>query len=93
MALNILRMISKSILQSGVYSSIMADECTDISNKEQFTVCLRWVSKDLKDHEDFIGLYHVNSITANSLTFHIKDALLCLNFHSAEVSTMTGQVI
>ena len=88
MALNILRMISKNILQSGVYFSIMADECTNISNKEQFTVCLRWVSKDLKDHEDFIGLYHVDSITADSLTL-----LLRFNFHSAEVSAMMGQVI
>ena len=77
-------MISKSILQSGVYFSIMADECTDISNKERFTVCLRWVSKDLKDHEDFIGLYHVDSITADSLTIHIKDALLRLNLQLSQ---------
>ena len=24
--------------------SIMADECSDVSNKEQFTICIRWVS-------------------------------------------------
>ena len=51
-------------LNIGVYFSIMADECTDISNKEKFTICLRWVGKDLKDNEDFIGLYQVDSITA-----------------------------
>ena len=88
MALNILRMIGKCIHESGVYFSIMADECTDISNKEQFTICLRWVGKDLKDNEDFIGLYQVDSITADSLTFHIKDALLRLNL---QLSQCRGQ--
>ena len=43
----------------------MAHECTDIVNKEQFTICLRWVGKCLEDHEDFIGLYQVDSITAD----------------------------
>ena len=72
-------MVGKNIRESGVYFSIMADECADISNKEQFTICLRWIGRDLEDHEDFIGLYQVDSITAYSLTFHIKDTLLHLN--------------
>ena len=79
MGLNILRTVGKNIRDDAVCFSIMADECTDIANKEQFTVCLRWVGRDLEDHEDFIGLYQVDSITADSLTFHIKDALLRLN--------------
>ena len=66
----------------------MADECTDIANKEPFTICLRWVGRDLEDREDFIGLYQVNSITADSLTFHIKDALLRLN---VQLSQCQGQ--
>ena len=44
-------------------------------------ICLRWVSKN---REDFIGLYQVNSITAGSLTFHIKDALLRLNLQLSQ---------
>ena len=55
---------------------------------EQFTICLRWVGRDLEDHENFIGLYQVNSITADSLTFHIKDALLRLN---VQLSQCRGQ--
>ena len=43
----------------------MADECTDTSNKEQFTICIRWVDKDLVDHESFIGLYQVDNIGAD----------------------------
>ena len=64
----------QNVCDDAVCFSIMADECTDIA-----TICLRWVDRDLKYHEDFIGLYQVDSITEDSLTFHIKDALLCLN--------------
>ena len=38
MALNI---FGKNICDSAVCFFIMADECTDIANKEQFTICLR----------------------------------------------------
>ena len=51
MALHILRHIGSSIRNNGVYT-VMADECTDASNKEQFIVCIRWVDKTLIDHED-----------------------------------------
>ena len=88
MALNVLRMVGKNISDSSVCFSIMADKCTDKANKEQFTVCLRWAGKDLEDYEDFIGLYKVDSITADLLTFHIKDALLCLN---VQLSQCRGQ--
>ena len=54
----------------------MADECTDVSNKEQFTVCIRWVDETLTDHEDVIGLRHVEKIDANCLADAIKDVLL-----------------
>ena len=53
----------------------MCDECIDISNKEQFTICLRWVDQNLHDHENF-SLYQVNDITAGTFTDSIKDALL-----------------
>ena len=42
MALHILRQVSNSICRNGFYT-IMADECTDVANKEQFTICIRWV--------------------------------------------------
>ena len=58
MALQILREVSQSILGSACFT-IMADECTDVANNEQFTICIRWVGEDLLDHEDFIGLYEV----------------------------------
>ena len=42
MALHILRDVSRSIADSHCFS-IMADECTDCSNKEQFTINIHWV--------------------------------------------------
>jgi len=66
MAQHILCVISKDTGGSSCFS-IMADECTDCSNKEQFMVNIRWIDQDLKEHEDFIGLYQVDSITADYL--------------------------
>ena len=77
MAHQVMRDLSKAI-RSSLYFTIMADECTDISNKEQFTICVRWVDDSLVDHEDFIALYQVNDIGASTLTDTIKDTLLCM---------------
>ena len=48
--LNILRMVGKNVQDDAVCFSIMADECTDIANNKQFTICLRCVGSDLEDH-------------------------------------------
>ena len=74
MALRIVRQVSQNIRDSGCFT-IMADECTDKSNKEQLTIYMRLVG-DLRDHEDFIGLYEVDGINANSLVHAIRDTLL-----------------
>ena len=80
MGLRIIQQIADKIGKSLCYS-IMADEYTDIANKEQFTICIRWVDSDLQGHEDFIGLYEVDNISADCLVFHIKDALLWMNIN------------
>ena len=64
-----------------VYFTVMADECTDVSNKEQFTIILRWIDSDLNDHEDFIGLYNVDSIDSGTLSDAIKDVLIHMNLN------------
>ena len=43
--MHILRSLAKNIKKSSYYS-IMADEATDIINKEQFVICIRWVDND-----------------------------------------------
>ena len=75
MALYILRDESSKIAASSYYT-ILSDECKDCSNKEQFTVNIRWIDEELKDHESLICLYQVDSIDAVSLLASIKDVLL-----------------
>ena len=57
----------------------MADKCTDVANKEQFTICIHWINQNLEDHEYFIGLYEVEDITSDNFVHAIKDTLLRMN--------------
>lgn len=52
--------------------SIIAHEYTDISNKEQLTLCLRWVDDNLQAHEDFLGFYNIPNINADTIV-SVKD--------------------
>ena len=83
MALHILRKVCRNIADSHCFS-VMADECTDCLNKEQFTINIRWVDQDLSEHEDFIGLYQVSTIDAESLVSAIRDVLLRMNVNVAD---------
>ena len=77
MALSMLWDIAASIASSKFFT-IMCDECTDLSNKEQ--LCTRWVESSTLDvHEDVIGMYHVDTISADSIVHALKDALLRIN--------------
>ena len=87
MALHILRQICSDIAKNGFFT-IMADECIDVSNKEQFVICIRWVDNTLTSHEDVIGLYNVETIDACTLFSTIEDVLLRMNL---TVSQCRGQ--
>ena len=56
--------------------SIMADETRDISGNEQLAITIRWVNEMYEVQEDLIGMVHVESTTASSLTLLIKDVLV-----------------
>ena len=78
MTLSILRNIARNI-KHGVFCTIMADEFTNSSSKEQFVMCLRWVEKYLNLHEEFIGPHEVPNISASPLASCIWDALIHVN--------------
>ena len=61
------------------YFIIMAVECTDISNKEHITICIRWVGDDLTDYENFLRLFEAQNISADTRVHAIKDMLLHMN--------------
>ena len=79
MAKMVLRDLTSSI-QSAPFISIMIDETTDESNKEQVVIRFRWVDDELDVHEDFIGLYETESI--------IHDVLNRLNI---SITKLRGQ--
>ena len=72
MALQVLCQVIESI-SSNPFLSLMVDETTDISNKEQLVMCIRWVNKRFQPHEEFIGLYHVESTQSSTLVSTIHD--------------------
>ena len=97
MSLHVLRQIAAN-LQGSPFVTIMADETTDASNHEQVTIVIRWVTTEFQVHEEFIGLYFVPSIGADTLTRVIQDTLIRLNLSLTRVrgqcydgaSTMSG---
>ena len=60
------------------FFSIIADEYTDIGNKEQLKICLRWIDDQLEAHEDFLGSYNIPNIQSTTIVQVIKDALIRL---------------
>ena len=74
MAMQVLRSIVES-LRSVSFLTIMVDETTDISNKEQIVICFRWVDDKLESHEEFAGMYQVESTQATVLVGIIHDVL------------------
>ena len=87
MALQVLREVASNIRQSP-FISIMADETTDIANKEQVTIVIHWVTADFVVHEEFIGLYMVDSIDSKTIMATIMDVLTRLNL---PLSKLRGQ--
>ena len=44
------------------FLTIIVDDSTDVSNKEQVVICFQWVDSSLGAHEELVGLYHVESM-------------------------------
>ena len=63
-------------IKSVDFYSIMVDETSDSSNAEQLVICLRWVDNNLETHEDFLDLYSLSDLRADTMTNAIKDVFL-----------------
>ena len=61
-------------IRSSKFFGIIADEYTDILNKELLSMCFRCI-KDLKVHEDFVGYYELPVIKSDTIVTAIKDSL------------------
>ena len=79
----ILEMLSREVLQSILTSvgksnifSILADESTDISSKQQLSFCIRYISDEFEAVEDFIGLYQLDSCSAEDIVKVLNDIVI-----------------
>ena len=78
MSLSILCSIAQKLHSADAFT-IMADECTDISNHEQLVICFRLVDIDIEVHEEFVGLYQIADISADTIVQALKDCLVQMN--------------
>ena len=86
-ALQVLHKVATSI-HSAPFLSIMVDETTDVSNKEQVIICFRWVDCKLESHEEFTGLYQTDSTQSSVLHHIIHNVLQRLNL---SITKLRGQ--
>ncbi len=75
MANKVLRDILE-LVRSSPFITLMVDETTDKSNKEQLTIVMRWVSDKFEASEEFLGFHYMLSIDALSIVNAIKDIFL-----------------
>ena len=71
----VLREVLEEARRSLFYGTI-ADGTTDLSTKEQFSICVRYATENLVVKEAFLGLYEVPGSTAAELYEALKDALV-----------------
>ena len=56
--------------------AVIADEASDVSQSEQLSVTVRWVSKTYEVHEDTLGLKELSDTKAATIFKEVKDLLL-----------------
>ena len=82
----LLEIVAHTIIRSRVckineakFFSLIADETTDSSRKQQVAIVLRWVDSNFDVSEDFFGFHEMPyDATAATLTCILKDCLLRL---------------
>ena len=87
MGLSVLRGLLSDI-KTAHWFSLLADEATDTSNKEQLVICIRWVDEEFKIHEDPVELIDLPKTDSATITSALKD---CLIGFSLSISQCCGQ--
>jgi hypothetical protein len=78
MAQAVLRSYISEIVEAKIFAFVM-DESTDVSVKEQVSVCFRYVSPDLEVHETFVGFYETPSTDVGTLFSVVTDIMKRFN--------------
>lgn len=85
-----LQQIVQEVSEALAYS-IICDETTDISTREQLSICIRYITKidgHIKINERFLGFVHVSDTTGDNLHHTIKQYLQQLGI---SLNKMHGQ--
>ena len=88
MAQTIVRDLACKMRQSK-YFAILADETTDMNNREQLVLCLRWINQKHNISEDFVGLYLIDNTKSDTIAHAIKDVLIRLNISMSKCRGQT----
>jgi len=73
----LLRSLLHNITQnSPVWYAIMGDEASDVANREQLKISIRWVNELYEINEDLVGLFCLTNTTADAICHAIKDVLI-----------------
>ena len=77
MSNKILRELLAEIREAEIFS-LIADEATDVCNKEQLCITIRWVNQSFEIYETPVELINVPKTDSDTLTMLIKDCLIRL---------------
>ena len=83
----VLRMLAEKV-KLAEYYGIIKDKTSDISNKEQISICFRIANQDFSIQEIFFGFYEMSTTTSEELFAVLKDVLLRMQF---DISKCRGQ--
>ena len=75
-----------SSFNSSTYFSLMADESTDVSSKEELSICARW-EQDSKPVEHFLGILPAKETTAEAISSYL---CVFLESKSIDITAMRG---
>jgi len=78
------------------FFSVMADEATDVSNKEQMAIVIRYLSEILQVEEKFIGFIHCkNGTSGEALAGLIENKIkeICIQNNALRIFTFYGVLV
>ena len=79
-----------SQIQHSPFFALIADEYTDISNKEQVSICVRWIDPEsLSAYEDFLGFCEVRDSKSETIVKAIQNALVRFQLPFSKLRTQT----
>ena len=82
---DLINIMSKQLLRKKLYDVnrsrmfFLCDEYTDVSNKQQLSMCVRWIGDSLNPHEDFLGFYELPNIASDTVVNASRNSLTCFN--------------